>query len=57
MCVYVCLEEGVRDLVGMWIADRCVYVCLEEGVRDLVGMWIANRCVCVCVCVSCMKGY
>ena len=28
MCVYVCLEEGVRDLVGMWIADRCVCVCV-----------------------------
>ena len=26
VCVYVCLEEGVRDLVGMWIADRCVCV-------------------------------
>ena len=20
--------EGVRDLVGMWIADRCVCVCV-----------------------------
>ena len=30
MCarVCVCVEEGVRDLVGMWIADRCVHVCM-----------------------------
>ena len=29
MCVCVCVEEGVRDLVGMWIADRCVCVCVS----------------------------